>query len=288
MAKSSKKPAQHNATDEQYPAHSTADDLDQDEETDQEQDDDEEEEEESRPRSRGGRPRSSAVRSTWSMTAVFKSETEYQEFVDEAENHDLSPSAYLIKVVRNRHNTVEGQKDYRAEALRLRSRVERLEGAKEELQGLYEVAMGRTQTGGLSGLEQQQEKPVGPAALKKLIDEAVVQRENETKLARLPIVEKELEQLQKDYEELEAEMERTSSFESKAQIYGAPLVQGLAGTFPELAQRIISSPLGALAGLTPGDTPALGPATNAAVSNDPLVLAAQRTRENIAPNWCPR
>lgn len=267
--------------------HSVDDELDEDTAAAGDQADDQEQEEEEQapatPRRKGGRPRSGA---TLTATAVFKEETEFQEFEQEASERNESVSAYALHVLLNRHNTVDGVSDWKRERRTLKNRITALEGAKEQLQGMYEQERSRAGSG-LAGLDATP-AAMTPKEIQRLVAAGIAERDREQKLALLPVVQAELEKTQKEledleekYDDLQDEMERLSNFETKVQTYAPTLVNGLLGQFPNLAKSIASSPLGALAGLTP-DSVGL-PAPTSDPASDPLIAAALRTRDEISP-----
>lgn len=257
-------------------------------------DDDEEEEEEEPappPRNRGGRP-PNPNRTVFSATAVFKTVEDFQDFEEEALKRELSVSGYALEVLLNRHNTVEGVGDMRTKIRQQSQRILALEGAKEQLQALFEQERERTggtggSVGGLSGFDDN--KPVGAKDLQRLISEGIAERDRTAALARLPELEaeltrtkKELADLQDEYDNLEDDMVKRSDFEANVKTYGGPVIQGLAGQFPDIARKLVEGPLGALAGLG-GGMGGIGAGPTESVSSDPLVTAALRTRDNISP-----
>ena len=255
------------------------DDQDDDQYDDDEQDQDTDEDEDEAPAPRRGRGRPVAAARTrnrpavMSVTAVFKDkdEAEYHDLLEEAGAKNASVSAYALEVLLNRHNTATGATDNKRTIRALRERVSQLEGAKETLQGLYEDAMKGIKTDSLAGFDNA---PVTNKTLASAVQAEIARMEKERLAAEAPELRKQLDKLQEEYDELEDRMEKESSLMSRAQILAPAAINGLMQRAPGLANA-----LAGLAGIEPMGLPA-GPA---AESTDSLVLAALRTRDNVAP-----
>lgn len=261
------------AFDDEFEAGDEEDDEDQDE---PDSPDEREHEAQARQRNRGGRPvaatRTRNRPAVMSVTGVFKDETDYQSFLDEATERGLSSSAYALEVFTNRHNTSGGASELRRTNRNLRERVSQLEGAKETLQGLFEQAKAGTKPAdSLAGFD---DAPVTNRTLAKAVEAEIAKRDAAAAAANMPELQKRFDKLQEDYDELEEQMERDSSFMVRAQTLGPALVHGLLQKAPGLAT--------ALAGLGGFEVPGL-PAGPLVDTSDPLVTAALRTRDNVSP-----
>lgn len=242
-------------------------------------DQDEDEDEEAPAPRKGGRPvlanpKRRRTASGFSVTAVFKDEVELQEFQEEASVAGLSNAAYAMRVIKNRHNTTEGASDRSRQYRALKERVLQLEGAKEQLQALYEQALAGKNPEALAGLE-----PAGvPITNLTAAVKAEIKRMETERLAKeAPELQKKLDALQKEFEDLEDQYEKETSLMAKATMIAPAALNGLLARAPGLAVA-----LGGLMGIDPG-TPMGLPAGPSADSTDPLVLAVLRTRDNVSP-----